>query len=194
MIVRSAPKQSPHPLRRAAEDPKPPMKARPLLVVAALGLMAALTGCVGYRLGDAQTPPVSSLYILPVANQTTAADLSAPLAIALREAVLARGAMRVANSEDRADGTLEVVLEHFQRSVAATDPRDTALGDSFRIVLSGHATFARSDGTILFQDRPFRAEGAVLVREDLIQAENQAAAVLTRDFAEKVIRALHSSW
>lgn len=165
-----------------------------LTAIATLLTAASITGCSGYRLGAAAEPPLRTLIINPVINRTSGADLSVPVSTALREAILARGGIAIAAPGSTTGGILSVTLDGYQRMTAATDPADTALGDSFRLLLTGRATLLRADGTVLFRDRPFRAEAAAISRLDLIQAENQAAPVLAREFAEKVVLAIYSTW
>ena len=157
-------------------------------------LLSALVGCSGYRLGLAGDPPVDSIYIEPIQNKTDAAQIIVPLTNALVEGFISDGRVLPTSFENQADATLQVRLIRFERFVGAADPRDTALGESFRAVLHGRASLIQADGTPLFQDRPFRVESTTLVREDLVQAEYQNMPVISRDLAEKIVRTVVNTW
>ncbi len=153
-----------------------------------------LSGCAVYRMGAGTQPPVASIYVAPVVNQSSAAQIAAPMTSALKEAFLADGRVVPVQSADLADGTLEVRLTRIERHVAATQPGDTALGESFRLVLYGHATLQKADGTTVFENRGFRVQTYSYVDEDLVQAEYQNVPVLTRDLARKIRDAVLGIW
>lgn len=159
-----------------------------------LVIFSALAGCSGYRLGLAGDPPLDSIYIEPIQNETDAAQMVVPMTNALVEGFISDGRVLPTSFETLADAILKVRLIRFERFAGAADPRDTALGESFRAVLHGRASLIQADGTPLFQDRPFRVESTVLVREDLVQAEYQNMPILTRDLAEKIVRAVVNTW
>lgn len=162
-----------------------------------LGLLclgSMLGGCSAYQLGTAGDPPLDSIYIGPVQNETDAAQLIVPLTNALVEEFIADRRVTPTSFESQADAKLLVTLTRMERYVGAADPRDTALGESFRTILHGRASLTKADGTPLFQDRAFRVESTVLAREDLVQAEYQNVPVLTRDLAAKIVRAVVNTW
>lgn len=151
-------------------------------------------GCAAYRMGHAGDPPVSSLFITPVKNQSDAPQVVVPFTNALREELLLQSDIRPAMDELSAGGTLEVVIHDYGRSVAATNSSDTVLGESFRTSLRARATLRKADGSVLFEDREFSVESIALIREDLVQAEFQNIPVLSRNLAEKMVRAILNSW
>lgn len=171
------------------------MKSRKILPTATLlGLAILYSGCSAYQLGTAGDPNLDSVYIDLIQNETDAPQAVVPLTHALHEALISDGRIAPAPYGADADASLSVVLTRYERFVGAVQSRDTALGESFRTVLTGRASLIRSDGSVIFQDRPFRVESSVLIREDLVEAENQNMPVITRSLAEKIVRAIVNTW
>lgn len=158
-----------------------------------LGLIL-LSACSAYRMGTAGDPGFRSIYIETVQNETDAPQAVVPFTNALNEAFIADGRVRPLSFPGNADAILSVRLVRYERILGAADPRDTALGESFYTILTGRATLAGKDGTVYFQDRPFRVESAVLVREDLVQADYQNIPVITRELAGKIVRSVVNTW
>lgn len=163
-------------------------------IAALLGLAILGSGCSAYQLGTAGNPDIDSVHIGLIQNETDAPQAVVPLTHALHEALVSDGRVRPAPYSADADADLSVTLTRYERFVGAVQSRDTALGESFRTVLTGQASLIRSDGSVIFQDRPFRVESSVLIREDLVQAENQNMPVITRALAEKIVRAVVNTW
>ncbi len=162
-----------------------------LLLVGGLFLFSA---CSAYKMGTAGSPGFQTIFIESVQNETDAPQAVVPFTNALNEAFIADGRVLPAPFPEDADAILSVRLVRYERILGAADPRDTALGESFYTVLTGRATLTGKSDKVYFQDRPFRVESAVLVREDLVQADYQNIPVISRQLAEKIVRSVVNTW
>lgn len=167
---------------------------RTLQALSAGIVLGLLAGCSAYRMGAGGEPPIDSVYVAPVINDSDAPQAVVPFTMALKEGFLTDGRVDVATSVETADGILEVRLTDYRRFVAANQPTDTGLGQSFRTVLHGRATLLKADGTVLIEDRHFRVESTVHIDDDLVQAEYQNMPVITRELADKIRDAVLDVW
>ena len=164
----------------------------PLLYLAPWAFL--LAGCAGYRMGPGADPPVKSLFIAPVVNESEAPQAVVPFTLALRQGFIKDGRIEISLTEADADGVLEVVLLDYDRFINSTEAFDTAVGQTFRTILRGKATLRRSNGEIVFQDRRFSVDASVIAGDDLVQAEYQNIPATTRDLADRIRQAVLGNW
>ncbi len=163
---------------------------------AAVFFAAFLSGCSHYRLaGTAVDLPFSSVYVVPVRNESDAAQASALLTNAISFSISQTPELSIA-SEGEAQARLETKLVGYRRSGVATRPDDTALAASYRVTAVARCTLTRSNGDVIFKDR--KVEASVFVYPDatngLIGAEYQNMPVLMRELGGKIKDAVIGIW
>ncbi|MFP6854324.1 MAG: LPS assembly lipoprotein LptE [Opitutales bacterium] len=131
-------------------------KAFPSLVaVISLFPLLFFSACSSYVLGPVDELPFRTLYVEAVSNDSLAPQAASLCSVALREAFLRDGRVKLASSAAGAEATLSVRLTNYRRRVASYSSADTARANSFEIILDGEVSLSgnRADGKILFEGR-----------------------------------------
>lgn len=169
--------------------------ARFLLLCGALPLAAILLlpSCASYTLGTRTKPPFSSLAIAPVRNETHAAQMQALLSLQLADLLSQEKGIRIVASGS--DATLSIRITRYEHSVAATDPRDTTLGNSFNLRIRALCTLMDNrTGRPLFEEREITAVAVAHAMDGFTNVEYQTIPVLTRALAQKLRDTLTGTW
>jgi hypothetical protein len=171
-----------------------------------LGILAALSGCKSYQLGNPAELPFQSIYIQPVANDSFAPQAQALLSSQIRQTFIRDGRTRLVTSEEEADAVLRVNLTEYESRAAARQSNDTAVARDFDLTLSAEVSlFNQNKGDYFFRDRPIEAtsnayvdnpyaDSALPRTQDFLQSEYQAMPRLTRDLARKIADEVLSPW
>jgi hypothetical protein len=165
------------------------------LTCALLALAFSLWGCSHYQLGTGATPAFQTLYVAPVDNQTVLPQSQALLSTQLRESFARDGRIRLVNTAENADATLNVVITDYHREVAASRVDDTGLARKFNVTLGVLCTLNdRRTGKPLFEKRPIRAVREVFTDSGQLQAEYQTLPLLAEAVASRVVRTTLDVW
>lgn len=158
-------------------------------------LVMAGAGCSHYQLGTAGNTSFATLHVVPVTMRTLVPQAEPIIGTQLREAFVRDGRVRLENSPDAAEATLQLTVRDYRRDVATVRPGDTGLARKFTVTLQADATLIDNrTGTVLFQDRP------IIVRRDLftdggqLQAEYQLLPLLAQDIAARTAHAVLDTW
>lgn len=165
-----------------------------LLVFTCLFSALLLGGCGRYQLGRNAEPPFRSVYVKPVSNASFAPQAQALLTTQVREAFLHDGLVQV-RTEDEADAVLEIVLQDFRRTVAATRIEDTGLAEKLRLELRADCTLSDSrTGQVYFKNRLMTATADSFPEESSQQAEFQTMPTLTQNLARRIAYEVLQVW
>ena len=120
-------------------------------------MLAFIVGCSNYRLaGTAVNLPFSSVYVSPVRNVSYAPQAAPLLTNAISKAIMQVPDLRVAYQSE-AQATLSTTIVNYEKIPIATKASDTALAASYRITATALCTLTRSNGQVIFKDRPVKA-------------------------------------
>lgn len=154
-----------------------------------------LSGCAHYNLGTGGAPAFRTLYIEPVTNKTLLPQSHAILSTRLRETFARDGRTSLLNSDAGADATLTVVINTYEREVAAVREGDTGLARKFNVTLGALCTLRDNrSGKTLFENRPIAAVREVFTDPGLIQAEYQTLPLLAESLSAKIAHAALDLW
>lgn len=172
----------------------PVFRHKSLLILATLAGALFLAGCGHYELGRHEKPPFRSVYVKPVANASFAPQAQALLTTQIREAILYDGLLEV-RTEDEADAVLEVVLQEFDKHIAATRTDDTGLAEKLRLQLKADCTLLDSrTGEIYMNNRSVVATADSFPQDSSVQAEFQSMPVLTQNLARRIAYEVLQVW
>jgi hypothetical protein len=165
------------------------------LTCALLALAFFLSACSHYQLGTGATPAFQTLYVAPVQNQTVLPQSQALLSTQLRESFARDGRVRLVNTAESADATLNVVISEYHREVAASRVDDTGLARKFNVTLGLLCTLNdRRTGKPIFERRPIRAVREVFTDSGQLQAEYQTLPLLAEAVASRVVHTTLDVW
>ena len=161
------------------------MRLAPLLALA--GLVLALSGCGGYRLGpsNGERAGARSLQITPFANKTPEPRLIEAITASLRKSVQQDGTYRLGT-----DGASDIIVSgdivKFEREYLSFQPRDVVTPRDYRLAIVSHVTAReRLSGKILLE-RDVRGHSTIRTGVDLNSAERQAIPLVAEDLARNI--------
>jgi len=157
-----------------------------------LGCMLVTAGCASYHLGDPNEPRVENLRLLPLVDRAGTPQIRSQLQRDLAEAFLQTGTMTLSQSTNRP--TLEVVLTDWSQRERTTRSDDTGRAFSVEMRLQAEVTLRDTDGTLLLNAVPVRAETTVFATNSLIDAQFQATPQLTAELAQRIAQLVAHPW
>lgn len=166
--------------------------------MAAFGLLLAcfcLSSCSHYRLGTGAEQKFRSLYVAPVSVETMLPQAQAVASIAIREAYIRDGRVRLAENAAAADAVLTVTLIGYDREVATVRADDTGRARRFDISLRARCTLTdRRSGQVLFADRVFTVKRGIFTDSGQQQAEYENLPLLAADLARQLVSGTLDTW
>lgn len=169
---------------------------RNIFAILAVCMLTFIVGCSNYRLaGTAVNLPFSSVYVSPVRNVSYAPQAAPLLTNAISKALMQVPDLRVAYQSE-AQATLSTTIVNYEKIPIATKASDTALAASYRITATAVCTLTRSNGQVIFKDRPVKAFITVYTgsNNNLISNEYESMPVLMRELGDKVKDAVIGIW
>jgi hypothetical protein len=159
-------------------------------------ILFSLTGCIHYKLGYAQAPPLKTLYV-SVENNSYAPQAQALLKQNLINAFLRDGQIRIVEKE-KADAIVSVILTEYNRELSATQVTDTALARAFSLNLKAEISLHDNRNEKTYFKRILSTRESIFAEidtgSDLPQAEYQTMPVLTYHLAQKIKDAVVTVW
>lgn len=157
-------------------------------------LVASLfSACSHYQLGTPAELPFKTVYVAPAANESFAPQVQAVLSQQIADALLREG-VKLAG-ESSADATLEVTITRYERDASATQSGDTALAESFNLIIDATATLTNSKtGEAYFTNRPHSSNQHAFIEGGFQTSEYQATPVLLERLAQQIKNSVVSVW
>lgn len=158
--------------------------------------LALFAGCSNYRLaGTAAKLPFSSVYVQPVRNVSFAPQAAPILTNAISKSLMQVPDLRIAYQSE-AQAVLSTSIVNYEKVPVATKANDTALAASYRITATALCTLTRSNGGVVFKERPVKASITVYTGADnnLISNEYESMPVLMRELGDKIKDAVIGIW
>ena len=154
--------------------------------------LALLSGCAHYQLGQGNQTTYSSVYVLPVINQSMIPQAQATVNEALVRQFIRAGSTTVENKAN-AEVILQVTLKDYQKNIAASRTDDTGRARSLGLTLRANATLSKPDGTVL-HSQDFEASYEFYADGGVTNAEAAALPKLAEMLASKIHSAVISNW
>ena len=163
---------------------------QPVLISIALVI---ITGCSHYKLGDVSSLPFRTIYVAPAKNSSFAPQAQAILTQQVSDALL-RSGLKLAGP-NQADVTLNLEITHYERRVSATQADDTALAESFTLVMDATSTLSHNSlDKLYYSNRPHSASQQTYINDGFQASEYQATPALTQQLADDIANSVTSVW
>jgi hypothetical protein len=182
---------------------------RNLQVVCVLFLFTAFVGCNGrYQWGNPGTMEFTTIYVLPIANESFAPQAQIVLAGQIRDFIIRDGRLRLVNSAADADALLQVKIADYRRTGSSRDPNDTTRVLTNDLQLEATVSLLKGDSnetwfrdlkvaasSSVYSANLFAAPGSIAdLRQDSLEAEFQEMPNLTRELARRIADAVLNVW
>lgn len=166
----------------------------PFPVIWLLCGLLGFVGCSHYQLGTSADVAFSTLYVAPVDSQTLLPQAREIISTQLREAFARDGRVKIVNSADAADVTLQVTLRDYRRDVASVLENDTGLARKFVLTLEVACTLTPKVGENLFADRIVRVQRDAFTDGGQLQSEFQTVPLLAETLSRKIVHTVLDVW
>jgi hypothetical protein len=159
-------------------------------------VVAASSGCAGYRLGPSNGLAAGgkSIQVVPFTNRTMEPRLSDAIMASLRKELQKDGTYRLA-TRDAGDIIVSGVITNYHRQELSFQPNDVLTARDYQVSLTAQVTAReRSTGKVLL-NRPVNGSTLIRVGSDLTSTERQALPLLADDLAKNLTALLvDGSW
>ncbi len=158
-------------------------------------VLALLSGCASYQLGNPVNLGYDSVYVKPVRNDSTYPLLEQILTTSIINAINESGTIRTTNQSD-AQSILEVVVANADREIAAVTSQDVGRGRKFEMNFEVLCSLYPNDGSnqAIFRGRPVRISQDIFSDSGQVNAEHQAGPEIARKISLKVANLFSDSW
>lgn len=169
------------------------MLATRLCFPLSLMLAGGWVGCAHYQPGDGSAPPFTSLQIAPVTNLSLAPQANAVINNDVRQAFLRDGRLRLSPHDGEA--LLNITLDKFTRSVAATSSTDTALARKYNLSFVAKCDLVdQTTGNPFFEGRTVTVSLDIFLDSGQTRSETHAIPLLSKKLASKIADAVLQVW
>lgn len=162
-----------------------------------LGLLASLSGCASYQLGQpGNTDAYESVYVTPIRNESTFPMLKSSLTASIRKAISDTGFLSI-DSKANADAILETRVVSVKRDIAAVSSIDVGRGRKYELEFETLCTLYRKNGGQLepvFVDRRILSKQDIFADSGQVNAEHQAAPEIARTIGQRIAETLVDTW
>ncbi len=149
---------------------------------------------MGYRMGGGSPAGIKTVAVAPIVNHTGEPALELQLAHALRQHIQFDGRLELANTEESADGVIEVALTQYDLQPIAYTDSDRSTPRLYRLRITGKAVLKRiATGTVVSSSETY-GEALVPFQSDLTSSKRDALPEAAREFAKLAIDDLVEQW
>jgi len=159
-----------------------------------VAVAAALSGCMGYRLGGGRPAGIETVAMAPVINRTDEPAIEMQVTHALRDRIQFDGRLKLVDSNDFADGIIEVTLSKYELTPIAFSDEKTAVPQLYRIRITGKAVLKRSDTGATVSISETYGEASLSFQSDLTSAKRDALPAAAAEIAKYMIDDLIEQW
>lgn len=161
----------------------------------AIAFVAGSAGCGRYQLGTGKDVPFSTLFVSISKSEVLLPQARALVTTQVRDAFLKDGRVRLVDSPDEAEATLDLTLEDYSRNVTVALPQDTGLARRFELTLVATATLTDNrTAKAIFAGRTLTARRGAFTDSGQIQSEYQVLPLLASRLADEAVRAVLDTW
>lgn len=154
-----------------------------------------LCGCMHYTTGTGTAIPFSTIYIAPVKNESLAHHVQTVLSAQISQKIATYPSLKLVNSANTADVSLETTITEFDQTAATTMPDDSIRAKSFTISISIKCSlYDNRAGEYLFKDHIISA--AIDSRADGDYQWNKTRSIpqLSAKLADKIYDVVCKPW
>jgi hypothetical protein len=165
--------------------------------VLALFVVAALTGCAGYRVGNVSgrgLQGVSSVYVPVVKNASLEPDIQMTVTNAIIRRFNTDGTLEV-NQNANADSELDVVITNVQHTPIRTSSSDILVTAEYQLTIQATVTYVnRRLGRKIFENIDIQGSTQFFTQADIQEGERQALPLAAEDLANNAVKLITEGW
>ena len=170
------------------------LRSSALLGVAGCAVLC-FTSCANYQLGTGATAKFSTLYVAPITSDALIPQARILVATQVRDALIRDGRVALADSPEKADAVLTIVLGSYNRQVVVSRQDDTGLARRFDVTLVAHATLVDNrTRQPYFTQRPLEVQRGIFTDSGLVPSEYEGLPLLAEDIANATVHAVLDTW
>ncbi len=174
-----------------------PMMTRPLLALLAVGAVAPLSGCAGYRVGDTSgrdLQGVRSVYVPVAKNTSLEPDLQMTVTNAIVRRFNSDGTLEVSQNA-AADSELDITITNVQHTAVRSSTTDILITAQYQLTIQGTATYVnRRLGRKIFENYPVAGSTTFFTQSNIQEGERQALPLAAEDLANNTVKLVTEGW
>ncbi len=167
---------------------------RTVYLANSVAALLLLSGCMGYQLGGGRPAGIETVSVAPVVNQTSEPAIELQVTHALRERIQFDGRLKLVDSNDVADGIIEVTLVKYDLTPIAYLDKKRTTPQLYRLRVTGKAVLKRSDtGSVVSVSETY-GEATLPFQSDLTSAKRDALPDAAAEIAKYMVDDLIEQW
>jgi hypothetical protein len=167
---------------------------RLVVLMAGIGLMLNVSGCIGYKLGSNLPPGIRSIAIPVFINRTGQPALETLTTGAAIAEFQKDGSLKVAPHE-QADSILEVTLTHYALTPLRYRENRTTTAQEYRLTIRANVVLRRiATKEILSQTSDVEGYTDFESLTDLPSAQRNALPKASQDLAHRIVKTVVEFW
>ncbi len=159
-----------------------------------LSAVLLLSGCMGYRLGGGRPEGIKTVSLAPIVNLSGEPAIELQVTHALRDRIQFDGRLQLADSNDDADGVIEVTLISYNLVPVAFRYRQQATPQMYRLRITGRAILKRSDTGKVIATSSTYGESTFRFQSDLTTSKRNALPDAAAEIAKYMVDDLIEQW
>ena len=161
---------------------------------ASIVILAAFTGCAGYRLGSMLPPDIKSVYVPTFVNRTTEPMIENQTTSETIRKLQEDGSLKVVGKED-ADAILEVTLRNYELEPLAYNEQQKTTANEYRIRITAAIVLKRLSNNEIVAEAPFvQGEGTFFVEGDFTSSKQRGLPEAAADLGQRIITQVVEAW
>ena len=175
---------------------------RTIALLPLLAVVAALSGCAGYKIGPIKPSIMAGVNTIAVPNfknDTLEPRVETLLASTVIKQIQQDGTYRVVREKD-ADAILECTLDEIQRRPSRSVKTNVLLTREYVLTLRVRYLVIRRDTGVVLEQRSvigttsFFVSGTDTIAGDIAQDERQAIPIAAEDMAVRLVSQISEGW
>jgi hypothetical protein len=163
-------------------------------VVVAFGVLLALTGCAGYRLGPTQDLPYRTVAVPVLKNSTLFPGLETIVTSAIRKRFQTDGTLKL-ETAGQADVIVTGDIRKYQRRPVRSVRNDAGIPREYKVTITAKIEVRdRLTGKLVFPVTEVEGTAETFVGTDLQSADAQVWPLVADDLAQRVVTLVAERW
>ena len=165
-----------------------------LIVTAGIALLSALTGCIGYTLGNNLPPGIRSVFVPVFVNQADEPGLETLTTSATIAEFQKDGSLKVSPRE-QANSIIEVTLTHYTLAPLRFRKDQTTTAQEYRLTIKADVVLRKLPGKeIVSQTKGVEGFADFVSLSDLPSSQRDALPKAAADLAHRIVKTVVEYW
>ena len=165
-----------------------------LLLVPGIALLTALTGCIGYTLGNNLPPGIRSVFVPVFVNQANQPGLETLTTSATIAEFQTDGSLKV-RPREQANSVLEVILTHYSLTPLRYNKNQITTAQEYRLTIRADVVLRKLPGNqIVSQTKNVEGFTDFVSLSDLPSSQRDALPKAAADLAHRIVKTVVEYW